>query len=97
MFYYSKYERGKDLLIAVCDKDILGQEFQFRDTSFKVEKKFYGKKECDKKEIKKILKEATIINAVGENIVNFLIENEVINKENIIEIGDTVHAQMAKL
>ncbi len=97
MFCYSQDEKGKDLLIAICDKSILGQEFEFRDTSFKVGKDFYGKNKCKENKIKEVLKEATIINAVGKNIINFLIENEVIDKENIIEIGDTVHAQMAKL
>lgn len=97
MFCCKTYKYGKDVMVAVCDKEVLGKEFLFGDVNFKVKKGFYGEDVHSKEEIKKILKDATIINAVGKNIVNLLIKEGLIDERYVMKIGDTLHAQMVKL
>jgi len=43
------------------------------------------------------MKNATILNIVGKYIVTLAIKEGIISKECVIEIGETLHAQKAKL
>ncbi|HDM22785.1 MAG TPA: DUF424 family protein [Methanomicrobia archaeon] len=91
------YKTGGDLLIAVCDKDLLGKRFMFNDIMFEVKESFYGGEKKDIEEIRSILEKATILNLVGNETVKKCIEWGFIKKENVIKIGETVHAQMVKV
>ena len=41
--------------------------------------------------------EATIINAVGNNIIRLLIENNAVDSSGVIEIGGVKHAQIVTI
>jgi len=97
MFYCKTYKWKKDFLVAVCDKEIINREFLFNDIIFKTNEEFYGKEIHTEEDIKEILSKATIINAVGKNIIELLIKEDLIEKEKIIKIGETLHAQMVRL
>ncbi|UCG95226.1 MAG: DUF424 family protein [archaeon] len=94
MFSYKIFRVPKEVLVSVCDQEVLGKKL---DENFEVDEKFYGGKNCGKDEIRKILEEATIINAVGNIIVDFLINENFVEKEKTIKIGGVLHAQVAKL
>jgi len=96
MFSYKIFKTPKEVLVAVCDKEILGKKFH-EDIRFEVKKSFYGERVCGEEELKEILKEATIINAVGNNAIDFLIKENLVDKKRIIKIGDTYHAQVVAI
>ena len=97
MFFCKTYEDEKDFLVAICDKNLLGEELPFKEIIFKVEESFYGNKLHNENQIKNIMRKATVINAVGNNIVDLLLKEGFIEENKIIKIGDTLHAQMAKI
>ena len=81
-------------MIAVSDIDILGKTFSNDELSIEVSRNFYDGKTINEAEIKELLKTATIINAVGNNIVDLLVNENIVNERNILVIGETKHAQV---
>ena len=93
MFSYKIFKTPNDTLVAVCDKDILGKKFE-NDVVFEVSENFYGGDDCGEDELREILKNATIINAIGNKTIDFLVKEKLVNKKGIIKIGDVSHAQI---
>ncbi len=91
------YETAGDVLIAVCDEDILGKKFFFNDVTFEVKESFYKGEKKNLEEVKPILERATILNLVGVETVRKCIEWGFIKKDNVINVGKTVHAQMVRV
>lgn len=96
MFSYKVFRVQKEVLVAVCDKELLGEKLEW-EPEFEVKESFYGGKTCEELELKKILEEATIINAVGNRIVEFLIKENFVNEKNVLKIGGVLHAQVVTL
>ena len=98
-FLYGIYNQGNEILVAVCDEDVVGRVFRCSDKNIKIDVKnsFYGKNKCDEKEVLELMKNATILNIVGKYIVTLAIKEGIISKECVIEIGETLNAQKAKL
>lgn len=92
MFSYSIFRTPKEVLIAVCDQEILGKKFG--DMNFEVKESFYGGEVCGEEELREILKDATIINAVGNRIIDFLRKEKIVEEKGILNIGDVSHAQV---
>ena len=93
MFSYKIFKMPKDTLVAVCDQEILGKKFE-NDIIFEIKEDFYGGNNCGEDELREILKDATIINAVGNKVIAFLVKENFVNKKGIIKIGDVLHAQV---
>lgn len=93
MFSYKIFKTPKDTLVAVCDKNILGKKFE-NEIIFEINEDFYGGNDCGEDELREILKDATIINAIGNKIIDFLVKEKLVNKKGIIKIGDVSHAQV---
>ena len=96
VFSYNVFDQSGEKLLAVCDDDILDKTFSSEDIEITVSD-FYRGRKCSKEEIVKIAKKATIINAVGNKIVNLLIENNMVNKPAVLKIGGVMHAQVVAL
>ncbi len=98
-FYYAVYRHGHELMVAVCDEDTLDKSFSCNEKGIKldVKKSFYGKNKGQKEEIVHLMKDATILNLVGKEIIDIALGDGLISKECILAIGDTVHAQSAKM
>lgn len=98
-FYYAVYPHGHELMVAVCDEDTLGNTFCCNEKGIKLEvkKSFYGKNKGQKEEVLPHMKNATILNLVGKEIIEIALEEGLISKECVLVIGNTLHAQSAKL
>jgi len=93
-FRLKVYRVQGEVLVAVCDASIVGRTFREGDLKIEVKEEFYGGKEVGENEVKQALKQATIANITGEKAVKFAIEIGVISKENVLRIGECLHAQM---
>lgn len=98
-FFYGIYKQGNEVLLAICDENIIDKVFQNNEKMIKIDvkKSFYGKNKGCKEDILALMKNATILNLVGTDIIEIAIEEGVINKECVLTIGETVHAQRAKM
>lgn len=91
------FKTGTETLVAGCDAEIAGRTFQENDLCLEVKEDFYCG-ECMTLEASgALLVRATILNLVGEKIVGKAIELGLVDPENVLRIGETVHAQMVRL
>lgn len=95
-FSYQIYEQGSDRLLAISDLSIIGKTFEDSELRLEVSE-FYSGKECGRKEAVHMLKNATIVNAVGRDIVALMLREKLISKGNILEINKMPHAQVVAL
>jgi len=97
--FWSKVVKTKfDILVAICDENVLGKEIEI-EKGFKVvaSERFYKEKLVDEKEALSLMEKATIGNLLGENIVKLAIEKNIISSESVILIGGIPHAQFVKV
>ncbi|MFW6083537.1 MAG: DUF424 domain-containing protein [Thermoplasmatota archaeon] len=91
---YQIYERGNDVLLAACDKELLGKKFEEEEIQLDVSESFYGGDEADKEKICDEIKRSNIVNLVGENIINAVIQAGFGNEEDVLWIDGTPHLQL---
>ena len=93
-FRLKVYRVKGEIVVAVCDSEIVGKTFREGDLKIEVKESFYGDKEVDEEEVKKALRIATIANITGKRAVQLAIEMGIIDRENVLKIGECWHAQM---
>jgi len=54
------------LILALCDKNLLGKKIEDQNIQLDLSSSFYKGEEADIEELKKLIKKAYIINAVGK-------------------------------
>ena len=96
MFSYNLFDQGSDKLLAVCDDDIIGKTFTGKDVEITVSD-FYKGVKCESQKIVEIAKKSTIINAVGNKVVDLLIKNNLVDKSSVLNIGGVSHAQVVAI
>ena len=92
-FLYKMHVAGKEKLLAICDKNILGKTFEEKDLNITVSEEFYSGKGCDEKAAVKLMEDATIINAVGREIIGLMIRKSIVSEDNVLYISSVPHAQ----
>ncbi len=97
--YVKTYESGGEVVIAICDEEILGAKLidEEKGITFYVDPYFYGGDRVSLEEALRILSRASIANLVGKRIVNAAIRHGFIHSEAVLYINDTPHAQFMVL
>ncbi len=91
--FYTKFE----IVVAICDENLIEKEIVTKDLKVKISKHFYGGQLIDENQAIKLMEKATIGNLIGEEIVSLAEKNGFIHRENIILINGIPHAQFIKL
>jgi hypothetical protein len=97
MFCYKIHTCGNEVLIAACDKDILGKTFFEGELQLEVKESFYKRDAAPLDELAVVLSGATIANLAGNRVVDSAISAGYVVKENVLSIGGVKHAQFAVL
>jgi hypothetical protein len=99
VFWCNIFFSKKDLVVAICDEELLGKKIRMSDKDLKIDisKNFYGGKLINEKVAVRAMKRATIGNLMGKKIVDLASENGFIIKENVIFIDGVPHAQFVKI
>jgi uncharacterized protein len=84
-------------ILAVCDKEHLGKEFEDGKIAFKASEKFYGNEKITKKEIIENTKIVNSINLFGNKCVEILENEGLIKENNVILIKGIKHAQIYRV
>lgn len=95
--FMKRYNADNHVIVAVCDKNIIGKVFREGEFVLKLDEYFYKGKEADKDEVKEALSCATIANIAGEKSVACAVECGCIDPETIIIIEGIPHAQMVRI
>ena len=96
MFYCKIHAAGNEKIIALADESVIGKTFSGDNASITVSESFYAGKKCSGS-LEKAIRDATIINAVGNEIVGLMIRKKIVERKNVLEIGGVLHAQVVTL
>jgi uncharacterized protein len=87
-----------EIVLAMCDKELIGKKLKGRHGDVKVDRNFYGEKVIEDEAMAvKLLVHCTIGNLMGKRIVTLATKKGFITKENVISIGGVPHAQFVKI
>ena len=64
----------KNIMLNICDAELLGKNIVQDKLTMNISKNYYGQKIVEKSEASTLLKNASIINMVGENTISLSIE-----------------------
>ena len=92
--YMKQYDTGGKLIVAVCDKEIIGKKFQEGELRLMLEISFYKGAEASENVIKEALSSATIANIAGKKAIACAIECGCVDPDTVIFIDGIPHAQM---
>jgi len=97
MFYLKVHDLPGEVLVAVCDKDLLGKRLCDGDLKLEVSDRFYGGDLVDEGAVFSALEKASIANIIGNVIVGKALERSLISCLGVIEVGGVKHAQIVSL
>lgn len=92
--YLKSYSVNKEILVAVCDSELIGRTFREGELHLSVNEDFFRGHPADEDEVKKALEDATIANLVGEQSVACGIDSGIVDEHCVITIDGIPHAQM---
>lgn len=95
--YMKRYDTEGHLLVAVCDKDIIGRKFHEGELTLMLETDFYKGTDASEDEVKDALSCATIANVAGEKSIACAVECGCVDPETVIFIEGIPHAQMVRI
>lgn len=82
------------MIVAACDKEILGKKFTQGELQLEVNKGFYYGELKDIGELFNAMNDATIVSLTGNNVVDSAVGHGFVDEENILEISGIKHAQI---
>jgi len=87
-------ETEEGLLVSVCDADLIGESFENGEVSLTVDAEFYDGREASAADVVDSLARCTTANIVGTEAVGLAVEEGFVDEANVLDIGDTRHAQL---
>jgi hypothetical protein len=88
---------GRNVLLSMCDTEILGRTLREGKIVFCVREDFYKGTRVDVEEAVSMIESSTIVNMVGKNVVKEAIEKGFVHPEAVLKIEGVPHAQIVKL
>lgn len=80
-------EYQKNLMLNICDADLLGKNITQGELTVNISKSYYGEKIVEKKEATQLLKNSSIINMVGKNTLSVSLGLGIGSEKGIKTIG----------
>jgi hypothetical protein len=88
---------GNNVLLAICDAEILGKTLREGKITFNIKEDFYKGPRVTIEEAVTMIGNSTIVNMVGKNIVKKAIEKGYVHPEAVLKIEGVPHAQIVKI
>jgi len=95
--YVNLFHSSGQLLIAACDKEILGKTFRSGRLKLEIKESFYKGNLRSLDEVIQMIDTADVVNLAGNRIVQAAIESGHADPEAVILIGGTRHLQIMRL
>ena len=84
----------EERVVVISDKEIIGKKFDEGKLQLNLSSKFYKGEEMKKEEVEKILKEPCTLHLTGKKTVNFFLELNLVNKDNVLVINGVPHTEV---
>jgi hypothetical protein len=88
---------GNNVLLAICDTEILGKTLCEGKIVFNVKEEFYRGAKVSVEEAISMIANSTIVNMIGKNVVQRAIEKGYVHPEAVLNIEGVPHAQIVKI
>jgi hypothetical protein len=95
--YVNLKKIGKNVLLAICDCEVLGRTLREGKIVFHVKNEFYNGGKVSVEEAVGMIQNSTIVNLVGRNCVEKAIAKGYVHPEAVLHIEGVPHAQIVKL
>ena len=95
--YVNLKQIGKNVLLAICDVELLGRTLREGKIVFHVKDEFYNGRKASVEEAVSMINNSTIVNLVGKNCVEKAIAKGYVHPEAVLKIEGIPHAQIIKL
>jgi len=95
--YVNLKKIGRNVLLSMCDTEILGRTLREGKIVFCVKEDFYKGTRVDVEEAVSMIESSTIVNMVGKNVVKEAIEKGFVHPEAVLKIEGVPHAQIVRL
>ncbi len=95
--YVNLKKIGRNVLLSMCDTEILGRTLREGKIVFCVKEDFYRGTRVDVEEAVSMIKSSTIVNMIGKNVVKEAIEKGFVHPEAVLKIEGVPHAQVVRL
>jgi hypothetical protein len=95
--YLNLQKVDKNVLLAVCDCDLLGRTLKEGKIVFHVKNEFYNGRKATLDEAVDLIDNSTIVNLVGKNCVEKAIAKGYVHPDAVLKIEGVPHAQIMKL
>lgn len=95
--YVNLRKSGQYLVLATCDCELLGRVLRDGKIVFEIKEEFYRGHKVTLEEAIELCKQSTIVNMVGQCIVERAVKEGLIHPEAIIKINGVPHAQIIKM
>lgn len=87
------HKKDDRTILAVCDDSLLGQKFEEGGRQLDLTGEFYNGEKRSNKETGDLVRNADIVNLVGEESIKIGLEEGIIEESQIIRIKGIPHAQ----
>ena len=87
---------GKNVVLAICDCDLLGKTLREGKIVFQVKSDFYNGGKATVEEAVAMIDNSTIVNLVGKNCVDKAVQKGYVHPAAVLHIEGVPHAQIVK-
>ncbi len=88
---------GRNVLLAVCDCELLGRTLREGKIVFHVKEEFYNGRKATVEEAMGMIDNSTIVNMIGKCCVEQAIAKGYVHPDAVLNIEGIPHAQIVKL
>jgi hypothetical protein len=94
--YVNLKQDGRNVLLAICDCELLGRTLREGKIVFHVRDEFYNGRKASVEEAIGMINNSTIVNLVGKCCVEKAIAEGYVHPEAVLKIEGIPHAQIIK-
>jgi hypothetical protein len=95
--YVNIKKMGRNVVLAICDAEILGRTLREGKIVFCVKEDFYKGARVSIEEAVSMMENSTIVNMVGRNVVRKAIEKGYVHPDAVLNVEGIPHAQVVRL
>lgn len=95
MFRFRLYHFENDLLLAATDEELIGRSVSRGEVEIHITEQFYGTEQADQGELREMLDRCTVANLMGERCIALAAKLGFVQADNVVQIEDVPHAQLA--
>ena len=95
--YVKIHRHERDTILAACDEGVVGMTFRDDGAKLDVSEIFYKGEVTDRPGLVERMRNVSIMNLVGDEVVAIAVEEGYASEEDVITIGGVKHVQVVLL